>query len=120
MGTKGKYLGEFEEMVLLTVGVLGNEAYAISIKHKLEESTDRSVSVGALHSALNRLEEKQYVSSRMGEATKTRGGKRKRFYAVSPLGQQVVSDLMKQRQEMWEAIPQAAFAVRWNPNKESK
>src|SRR5690606_40706803 len=98
--------GEFEEMVLLTVGVLGNEAYANSIKKKMEKATARSDSVGALHAALNRLEEKQFVTSELGEATKERGGKRKRFYSVSPLGQQVVSDLMKQRQQLWEAIPQ--------------
>ncbi|MDN5213378.1 helix-turn-helix transcriptional regulator [Fulvivirgaceae bacterium BMA12] len=114
MTTKGKYIGEFEEMVLLTVGILENEAYGISIKHKLEESTHRSVSMGALHSALHRLEEKQYLTSRLGDATKVRGGKRKRFYKVSLLGQQAVSDLMKQRQKLWEAIPATSFSIRWN------
>lgn len=115
MGTKGKYLGEFEEMVLLAVGVLGNEAYGISVKNKIEELTERSVSMGALHAALNRLEEKDFVKSRLGEATKIRGGKRKRFYSVTIFGQQEVKDLMAKRQQLWEAIPQEAFAVRWTP-----
>ncbi len=113
MGIKGKYLGEFEEMVLLAVGVLGNEAYGISVKNKIEELTDRSVSMGALHAALNRLEEKDFVKSRLGDATKVRGGKRKRFYSVTIFGQQEVKDLMAKRQQLWEAIPQEAFAVRW-------
>ncbi len=116
MGLKGKHLGEFEEMVLLAVGVLGNEAYGISVKNKIEELVDRQVSMGALHSALNRLEEKQFVFSKLGEATKTRGGKRKRFYSVSTLGQEALSILMEQRQQLWEAIPQGAFSVRWTPN----
>lgn len=116
MGIKGKYLGEFEEMVLLAVGALGNEAYGISVKNKIEAFTERSVSMGALHAALNRLEEKDFVRSRLGEATKVRGGKRKRFYSVTMLGQQEVKDLMAKRQQLWEAIPQEAFAIRWDPN----
>ena len=116
MGTKGKYLGEFEEMVLLAVGVLANEAYGISVKDKIEEFTGRSVSMGALHAALNRLEEKDFVKSKLGEATKIRGGKRKRFYSVTIFGQQEVKDLMAKRQQFWEAIPQEAFTVRWTPN----
>lgn len=114
MGIRGKHLGEFEELVLLAVGVLGNEAYGISIKAKIEEITGRSVSMGALHAALNRLEEKDFVKSKLGEATKIRGGKRKRFYSVTILGQHEVRDLMAKRQQLWEAIPQEAFAVRWS------
>lgn len=116
MGSKGKYLGEFEEMVLLAVGVLANEAYGISVKNKIEEMMNRNVSMGALHAALNRLEEKEYVSSKLGEATKTRGGKRKRFYSVTTYGQQEVSDLMAKRQQLWEAIPHGVFTVRWTPD----
>ncbi|MEM9895824.1 MAG: helix-turn-helix transcriptional regulator [Bacteroidota bacterium] len=117
MGTKGKYLGEFEEMVLLAVGVLGNESYGVSVKNKIEELTGRDVSMGALHAALNRLEEKDFVRSKLGEATKIRGGKRKRFYTVTLLGQQEVKETMSKRQQLWEAIPQKAFAVRWTPGK---
>lgn len=117
MTSKGKYLGEFEEMVLLAVGVLENDAYGISIKDQLEESTGRRVSIGALHAALNRLENKQYVTSRLGEATKIRGGKRKRYYSVTLPGQRLASDLMKQRQQLWEAIPPTAFSIRWQIEK---
>ena len=114
MTSKGKHLGEFEEMVLLAVGVLQNDAYGISIKDQLEESTGRRISMGALHAALNRLEKKSYLTSRLGEATKIRGGKRKRYYSVTLQGQQLASDLMRQRQQLWEAIPENAFSIRWN------
>ncbi len=119
MGSKGKYLGEFEEMVLLAVGVQDNEAYGISIKHKIEEITGRTVSMGALHAALNRLEEKDYVTSKLGEATKVRGGKRKRYYSVSVHGQRLIAELMAYRQQLWEAIPEKAFSIRWTSDKKS-
>ncbi|MEO1253614.1 MAG: PadR family transcriptional regulator, partial [Bacteroidota bacterium] len=63
----GKYqLGEFEEIVLLTVGVLYGDAYGVSIKLAIEEKLSRKVSVGALQSALKRLEEKSYLTSKEG------------------------------------------------------
>lgn len=114
MSVKGKYLGEFEELVLLALGALGNDSYGIAIKNKLEESMGRKVSIGALHAALNRLELKNLVSSRLGEATKIRGGKRKRNYSVSIEGQQLLSTIMTKRQELWESISADSFSVRWN------
>src|SRR5258706_11952473 len=62
-------LGEFEEVVLLTVGVLYDEAYGVSIKKEIEARLSRGVSVGALQTALKRLEDKGYLKSRDGEAT---------------------------------------------------
>lgn len=114
MSAKGRYLGEFEELVLLALGGLGNDSYGIAIKNKLEESTGRRVSIGALHAALNRLELKSVVSSRLGESTKTRGGKRKRNYSVSIEGQQLLSTIMSKRQELWESISTDSFSIRWN------
>jgi PadR family transcriptional regulator PadR len=61
-------LGEFEELVLLTIGALQDNAYGVSVKNEIEDKTDRKVSIGALHSALNRLEKKGFVESRMGGA----------------------------------------------------
>jgi len=80
---KGKYLGEFEEIVLLTIGVLYDSAYGISIRQEIEEQLDRKVGLGALHATLVRLEDKGYLTSRYGEATKKRGGKRKRLFRVT-------------------------------------
>ncbi len=74
------YLGEFEEVVLLTIASLGDEAYGVSIQNDIESRCKRSISIGALHSTITRLEEKGFLKSRMGGATAERGGRSKRFY----------------------------------------
>ncbi len=66
---KGTNLGEFEELVLLTVGILGNDAYSLGICEEIKRITERTVSFPVVHSALNRLEEKGFVNSKMGGAT---------------------------------------------------
>ncbi|SDK97598.1 Transcriptional regulator PadR-like family protein [Catalinimonas alkaloidigena] len=106
---KGTYLGEFEELVLLTVAVLYEEAYGIAIKKEMEERLERSVSVGALQSALARMEKKSYLSSRLGDATPERGGKRKRYYTVTPAGYKVLRETKETRLQLWNAIPRLAF-----------
>ena len=68
-------LGEFEEVVMLTVGILHNDAYGVSIKKDIESRLSRSVSVGALQTALKRLEGKGYLKSREGESTQERAGR---------------------------------------------
>jgi PadR family transcriptional regulator, regulatory protein PadR len=83
---KGTNLGEFEEIVLLTIATLVNDAYSVAICDELEKNSGRSVKLGVVHAVLNRLEEKGLLKSRLGEATSTRGGKRKRFYSVTSSG----------------------------------
>ena len=102
-------LGEFEEIVLLTVAVLFDEAYGVAIKHEIEERLERSVSVGALQSALRRMEDKGFLKSRLGEATQVRGGKRKRFFTVTPHGKRALIEVQDARQQLWQAIPKVAF-----------
>src|SRR5690606_41687632 len=68
-------LGEFEEVVILTIGVLYKNAYGVAIKKEIESRLDRSVSMGAMHSALVRLEDKGYIRSFDGEATEERAGR---------------------------------------------
>src|SRR5688572_32494419 len=80
---KGTNLGEFEELVLLTVAALLEDAYSVAICDELTNNTGRTVKLGVVHAVLNRLEEKGLVKSRLGEATNVRGGKRKRFYTVT-------------------------------------
>lgn len=82
-----KNLGEFEILVLAAILRLGPEAYGVSIRQEIEERTNRSVSVGALYSTLTRLEKKAYVTSRLGAATSQRGGRSKRFFDMTALGQ---------------------------------
>jgi len=98
------YLGEFEEVVLLTVAVLGEGAYGVAITDELDRQTGRSVSISAVHAALNRLEEKGMLSSRMGEATAERGGRRKRLFTVTALGSRTLHDIRATRDQLWNLI----------------
>ncbi len=102
---KGTNIGEFEELVLLTVGVLGEEAYGIAIKDDLKDRLGRTPSIGALHSALTRLEEKGFVNSEMEGATEDRRGRRKRFYRLTQGGVKVLRDIYEQRSALIKLIP---------------
>jgi len=106
---KGTYLGEFEELVLLTIGVLYDEAYGVAIKKEMEEQLGRTVSIGAVHASVNRLEEKGFLVSRFGDPTKERGGKRKKFYRVTTEGQEALQEARNMRQKLWDMIPKTAF-----------
>jgi PadR family transcriptional regulator, regulatory protein PadR len=102
-------LGEFEEIVMLTVGILYKEAYGVAIIDEIERRLNRKVSIGALQTVLRRLERKGYLTSEFGEATNVRGGKRKRYFNLTTLGSRVLRDTQEQRKEMFNAIPQVAF-----------
>ncbi|WPP50332.1 PadR family transcriptional regulator [Catalinimonas niigatensis] len=107
-------LGEFEEIVLLTVGVLYNEAYGVAIKDAIEEKAQRKVSVGALQSALKRMEKKGYLESREGEANAQRGGKPKRFYTITAFGKRALQQSRDIRIELWESIPKLALEFKFS------
>lgn len=102
---KGTYLGEFEELVLLTIGSLKDDAYGVSIKLDIEARTGRIPSIGALHSALYRLEEKGYIKSREGGSTQVRGGRRKRLYTITAHGRQALVRSNSLRNELFRLIP---------------
>ena len=106
----GKYsIGEFEEVVLLTVAVLFENAYGVAIKEEIENRLKRKVSVGAMRTALNRLEKKGFLESEFGEATAMRGGKRKRFFKVTQHGKRELEQVMETRKQLWDSIPSIAF-----------
>ena len=107
---KGTYIGEFEELVLLAIGALADEAYGVAIKDFIAEKTGRKSSIGALHSALSRLEDKGFVKTRIGEATKIRGGRRKKFYNITIGGQTALTKVNAQRNDLYEMIPKLNFA----------
>jgi len=79
-------LGRFEELILLALLRLGPDAYGLAVRREIEERTARDISTGALYTALKRLEERGLVSSRMGEPTAERGGRRKKHYALEAAG----------------------------------
>jgi PadR family transcriptional regulator PadR len=106
---KGTHLGEFEELVLLMVGTLFDEAYGVAIKDEINDRVRRSVSLSTVHSALNRLEKKGYLTSRMGAPTQVRGGKRKRLFTLTSAGVSVLRYSVELRNELWRSIPEIAF-----------
>lgn len=101
-------LGEFEELVLLTVAALQQEAYGVEIKRELESRLKQKLSVGSIQSALKRMEEKGFLKSEFGEATQRRGGKRKRIYATTSYAHKVLSEMKDIRAGLWDSIPQFA------------
>jgi PadR family transcriptional regulator PadR len=92
---KGDYLGEFEQLVLLAILHAGKDAYAVAICDEIVRRTDRDVSLGAVYATLERLEGKALVTSRLGEATKERGGRPKRFVEVTPQGVRALRESRK-------------------------
>jgi len=104
---KGERLGEFEEMVLLCVRQLGEEAYGASVQELLATSAGREVTLGAIYAALDRSQRKGLVDSWLGEPTATRGGRAKRHYAVTEAGEEALLENRRVRERLW-GEPEAA------------
>jgi DNA-binding PadR family transcriptional regulator len=102
-------LGEFEEVVMLTVGILYKDAYGVSIKKEIETRLKRSVSVGALQTALKRLEDKGYLKSYEGEATEERAGRPKKYFQITALGKKAMEYTKSTRDELWSSIPKIVW-----------
>jgi len=100
-----EYLGEFEELVLTMTGILQDEAYGNAIVKEIEDRLDRRVNLSAVHVTLYRLEDKGYLRSRMGGATQTRGGRRKRIFSVTNAGLSVLRTMKEARIDLWKLIP---------------
>lgn len=103
------HLGEFEELVLLTVGVLYKEAYAVAITREIESQSKRSINVSAVHRSLYRLEEKGMLKSHLGEAEAKRGGKRKRLFSITPIGKTAMDESLELRLNLRNQIQEVAF-----------
>ena len=106
-------LGEFEEIVMLTVAILYEDAYGVSIKKEIESRLNRGVSVGALQSALKRLEDKNYLESLDKDATQERAGRPKRYYKITALGKEAMEYTKETRNSLWEAIPSVSLDVKF-------
>jgi DNA-binding PadR family transcriptional regulator len=106
---KGTYLGEFEELVLLAVGILYNDAYGLGLVDELEKHTGRTVMISSIHKVLVRLEKKGYLKSRMGGATSERGGREKRLYTLTQAGVKVLSQSREIRNAMYREVPKVVL-----------
>jgi PadR family transcriptional regulator, regulatory protein PadR len=109
---KKYHLGEFEEIVLLTIAILFKNAYGVAIKEKIESRLDRDVSMGALHAALVRLEDKEYIKSFQGEATEDRAGRPRRYFQMTALGKKAMEYSRQTREKLWKAIPKVSLDVK--------
>lgn len=106
---KSPSLGEFEELILLTVAAQHDQAYGVSIKESLEEQLDKKVNISAVHVALKRMTEKGYVNPRFGGITNDRGGRRKKFYVITMLGKSVLDKQYELRTRIYQQIPKISF-----------
>ena len=104
------YLGEFEQVVLLAVVHLEGEGYGMTVRQEIEQRTGRSSSIGALYATLERLEEKGLVRSRTGAPTAERGGRAKRFFAVTASGMRALERSRRLLDARWEGMPGARSA----------
>ncbi|GAB5525474.1 MAG: hypothetical protein Roseis2KO_33460 [Roseivirga sp.] len=102
------HIGELEELVLLAVAALQQNAYAVSIRSEIEERAGRKINISAIQASLYRLDDKGFLTSYMGESTNKRGGKSKRIFEVTKAGYEVLKKAKDIRQSFWGSIPQFA------------
>jgi DNA-binding PadR family transcriptional regulator len=105
-------LGEFEEIVLLTVGVLHGNAYGVTIKDEIERRLEREVTIGALQITLRRLESKGFLKSKQGESTESRRGRPKLFFEITAYGKKAVEYTKASRDELWNALPNLVLKLK--------
>jgi PadR family transcriptional regulator, regulatory protein PadR len=111
---KRTFLGEFEEIVLLTVAVLDADAYGVTVTQEIERQTGRQVGFNTVHTTLQRLEEKGFLSSMMGGATAERGGRKKRFFKLTVKGGKALQEVKKIRMQLWHSLPEKTITVLGN------
>lgn len=102
-------IGEFEELVLLMVAALHDEAYGVSIRETLVEKLSKQINISAVHVALKRMEGKGFVKSRFGGITTDRGGRRKKYYVITPLGKRMLDSQYELRTGLYNMIRKISF-----------
>lgn len=105
-------LGDFEEVLMLLIGILENQSYAFRIAQEFKDQTGRSISIGAVHSTLDRLETKGFLKSELREGSSDRGTRKKRIYSITALGKRVIKDSMEFKVALWKQYP--AFSGKFN------
>jgi len=97
-------LGEFEQLVLLALIHLGNDAYGVTVRREITRRTGRATSFGTVYATLARLEEKGLISSRLGDATPQRGGRRKKYFRILAPGRLALSASIKVLRTMTKGL----------------
>ena len=106
---KGTNLGELEELILLTVGILYKKAYGVAVMDEIEKQTGRNLNISAVHAVLQRLEDKGLVKSEMSEPTGERGGRRKRIFLLTASGKRSLEEVNELRNQLFNQIPKIAM-----------
>src|SRR5438132_7403348 len=104
--TRKDQLGNFELMVMLALIRLGDNAYGVPISEELEKRTGRDVAIGSVYAALERLEDKGFVTSELGEPTPERGGWAKKYFHVTARGLKEVRDPQRPLVKLWNGLPE--------------
>ncbi len=107
---KSTSLGEFEELVLLTVAAQHDKAYGVSIQESLQDELSKKINISAVHVALKRMSEKGFVEARFGGITQERGGRRKKFYVITATGKQKLDEQFELRSSLYQKIPKISFS----------
>ncbi len=109
---KGSYLGELEELVLLTVGILYPDAYGVGVMDEIKNQASRTVNISAVHAVLTRLEDKGYLKSKMGDPSQERGGRRKRIFLLTATGKRALEEANEMRSQLYNQIPRMALEMK--------
>jgi PadR family transcriptional regulator len=104
MGNKISYLGELEQMLLWTVLRLGDAAYGMAVRDDLEDRSGRAVARGAVYITLDRLVKKGYLTSRLADATEARGGRARRYFAVTEAGRGALREAKDALVQAWQGL----------------
>ncbi len=101
-----EHLGEFEELILLMIILLKEDAYGLAIRHALRDHANRTVTIGAVHGTVNRLEKKGFIESSLGGGSDLRGGRRKRLFKITNAGQSILEKSRDEKMTLWNKIPE--------------
>lgn len=107
--TRGVNIGEFEELVLLVVGMLSDQAYGVEVRNAIIAETGRKVNISAVHEVLKRLEKKGLLRTEVGGATEERGGRRKKFFFLTAEGKAALDHSRELRNSLYGRIPEIKF-----------
>ena len=116
--SRSVFLGEFEQITLLAVARLGEDAYGVVIRQEIEERSNRPVAIGSVYAALDRMERKGLIRSAVGEPTPERGGRAKRFFELSPSGLKALVDARETLDRFWENL-ELDLALKLAPDPEA-
>ncbi|MCD9017358.1 PadR family transcriptional regulator [Parachryseolinea silvisoli] len=105
-------LGEFEEVVLLTVGILYGNAYGVTIKDEIEQRLNREVTIGALQVTLRRLESKGFLTSKQGDPSESRRGRPKLYFEITAYGKKALEYTKESRDELWKSLPKLVLKLK--------